>query len=304
MQLQRTLRFAIVPLLFCAPALFGLNARSAVSINGLDSNPCTPASPCRSFNVAIGVTSSGGEVIALDTAGYGPFIVGMPLTVSGAPGIHAALTVAGGNGITVAAGASDTVVIRNLTLIGAGGTNGIVDIASSDMTVIGCSVSGFSNDGILIQSTATNVSIQNSSVFENTAYGIDQAAGGSPHRILVSGSLVHFNQNGIRIEAAGSLVVTDSTISANFTNGVQADAGGGDCSITVKRCALVGNLYGVGVITTNPNVATAWLSANVLAFNEYGVANSSVTNTYGNNRFDFNFAGPVIGTAMVPAALH
>ena len=33
---------------------------------------CSLATPCRTFNAAIGVVNAGGEVVILDTAGYGP----------------------------------------------------------------------------------------------------------------------------------------------------------------------------------------------------------------------------------------
>src|SRR5438552_15899232 len=102
-------------LLVCALAVpaFALNNRSAVSVNGNDANPCTPASPCRSFGAAIAQTNPGGEIIALDSAGYGPFSLSVPLTISGAPGVHAAITATSGIAIQVAAlGANDRVILR------------------------------------------------------------------------------------------------------------------------------------------------------------------------------------------------
>src|SRR2546425_5050331 len=103
-----------------APAAFALNNRSAVSVNGSDLNPCTVASPCRSFTAAMAQTNPGGEIIALDSAGYGPFIVSQAVTVSGAPGVHAALTALTGTAIAVAAAGTDHVSLRNLVLIAGG----------------------------------------------------------------------------------------------------------------------------------------------------------------------------------------
>src|SRR5438128_7296523 len=115
----------IVFLLCLAPAALASNTRSAVSVNGSDANPCTPASPCRSFGAAMAQTNPGGEIIALDSAGYGPFTVSMSVTISGAPGVHAAISVTSGTGITVSAGVSDKIILRNLVLIGTGGFYGI-----------------------------------------------------------------------------------------------------------------------------------------------------------------------------------
>src|SRR5437868_13874179 len=82
---------AFFAFLALSPAAIALNNRSAVSVTGLDSNTCSVASPCRSFGVALVATADGGEVVALDSAGYGPFSVGQNVTVSGAPGLHAAI---------------------------------------------------------------------------------------------------------------------------------------------------------------------------------------------------------------------
>src|SRR5438552_17395511 len=107
-------------LLVCALAVpaFALNNRSAVSVNGSDLNPCTVASPCRSFGAAIAQTNPGGEIVALDSGGFGPFNVPMSVTVSGAPGVHAAITVTVGDAIDINAAATDAVTIRNLVIIG------------------------------------------------------------------------------------------------------------------------------------------------------------------------------------------
>src|SRR5438067_11312068 len=88
-------------------AHFSLAAqRTFVASSGNDANPCTRDLPCRSFATAIASTSPNGEVVALDSAGYGPFTVTQSVAIIGAPGVHAAITVPSGNGIAVSAGAS------------------------------------------------------------------------------------------------------------------------------------------------------------------------------------------------------
>jgi len=105
----------IISLIVSATA-FAQNNRSAVSVNGSDLNLCTTVSPCRSFGVALAHTSAGGEVIAFDSGGYGPFTINQSVSVIGAPGVHAALTASSSHGIDVAAGASDSVKIRGLNV--------------------------------------------------------------------------------------------------------------------------------------------------------------------------------------------
>ena len=57
--------------------------RTFVSAAGSDSNPCSFAAPCRHFQAAVNATSAGGEVDALDPAGYGPITISQAITIEG-----------------------------------------------------------------------------------------------------------------------------------------------------------------------------------------------------------------------------
>src|SRR5438045_8844983 len=112
-------------LLFATAILAQVN-RAAVSVNGVDGNPCSPASPCRSINYALSQTNAGGEIIVLDSGGYGAFTVTKSVSVEAAPGVHAGITAASGTAISINAGASDKLVLRGLSLSGVGtGSAGI-----------------------------------------------------------------------------------------------------------------------------------------------------------------------------------
>src|ERR1700688_1428627 len=111
----------------------GLNAlpahaqsnRTFVSGHGSDSNPCSIALPCRSFAFAITQTNAGGELAVLDTAGYGSVTITKAVSIINQDGVEAGITATSGDGITIAAGTTDVVNLRGLTLVGGGGTNGI-----------------------------------------------------------------------------------------------------------------------------------------------------------------------------------
>jgi len=49
--------------------------RTFVASTGNDAAPCSLAQPCRGFARAITQTNAGGEVIVLDSAGYGPVTI-------------------------------------------------------------------------------------------------------------------------------------------------------------------------------------------------------------------------------------
>ena len=52
-----------------------MQARSYVASNGLDTNDGKLATPCRSIGAALAQTNPGGEIIVLDSAGYGAAVI-------------------------------------------------------------------------------------------------------------------------------------------------------------------------------------------------------------------------------------
>ena len=92
----------------------GSAQRSFVSANhGNDANPCTVTLPCRNFAAAIAQTVAGGEVIVLDSGGYGPVTIGQSVSIIAPAGIYAGITATSGNAIIQTCGAGtayDTVV--------------------------------------------------------------------------------------------------------------------------------------------------------------------------------------------------
>ena len=70
-----------------------LPQRTFVASYGVDTSACSLASPCRSFAVAISKTNPTGEVIVLDSAGYGPVTITQSVTITAPPGVYAGITV-------------------------------------------------------------------------------------------------------------------------------------------------------------------------------------------------------------------
>src|SRR5262249_39544488 len=110
---------------------YALSNRTFVSGTGSDSNPCSLAAPCRSFEGALVQTSPGGEIAVLDTAGYGAVLINKAISIVNQDGGEAGVTVTSGDGITVAAGPSDVVNLRGLTLVGGGGPMGSPSIPAA-----------------------------------------------------------------------------------------------------------------------------------------------------------------------------
>jgi hypothetical protein len=115
LNLSRVFTFALVSLL-ATVAAHAQPARTFVSSTGSDANDCSRPTPCRNFQRGHDAVVSGGEVVALDSAGYGAVNVTKSVTITG-EGVHAAATSpsGGGNAVTVN-GTGITVVLRNIQI--------------------------------------------------------------------------------------------------------------------------------------------------------------------------------------------
>jgi hypothetical protein len=286
---------ALVTLLFISSSLFAQNNRSAVSVGGSDLNTCTTVDPCRSFGVAMSHTNAGGEIIALDTAGYGPFIVNKAVTVSGAPGVHAAITTTSGTGISVNAAGTDHVVLRNLVLIGAGGSSGIDINPAGEVRVIGCTIRGFQSFGI--QASSGNLTVDHSAIIDNVgAFGIDvgntNPATTTHH--TVTNTLIQGNNTGLAAEQHTAVVMANCTITGN-NSGAQSVSNSGtgavNADLALESCTIAHNSGGVFAGSSGGNnLARVFISQNVIAFNGTGVSKSgsAVVSSFNNNRFVLN----------------
>src|ERR1700739_2946594 len=156
-------------------------ARTFVSTAGSDANlasNCGPTTPCRTFGVALSDTSAGGEIVVLTSGGYGPAPITITQSVSiSAEGVHAAVSVASGDGITINAPGA-TVELRGLTLVGVGGTNGVHVVNAASVVLSGLTISGFQYgiDAAVPSSSATGpfptIYVRGSRIQGNSVAGI------------------------------------------------------------------------------------------------------------------------------------
>ena len=119
--------------------------RTFVASNGNDANPCSLVLPCRTFGAAIMQTGAGGEVIVLDSAGYGPVTIAQDVSIIAPEGVYAGVSVPSGTGIAIT-GISN-VLLRGLTINGTGGGTGIHMTANGSLTIDRCVISNFISFG-------------------------------------------------------------------------------------------------------------------------------------------------------------
>ena len=78
--------------------------RAFVASFGSDTNTATNcgfANPCRGFSAALTVTDSGGEIVALDAAGYGAVTIDKSVSLVANPGFYAGISASVGDGVTI-----------------------------------------------------------------------------------------------------------------------------------------------------------------------------------------------------------
>src|SRR5262245_53763163 len=79
-------------LLVAAAASAAPPQRTFVASYGNDAWPCSLGQPCRGFQAAINAVAPGGEVVALDSAGYGAMEIHKSASIIVPSGVHAGLS--------------------------------------------------------------------------------------------------------------------------------------------------------------------------------------------------------------------
>jgi len=255
--------------------------RTFVASTGVDTNPCTITAPCRGFATAVSKTNPDGEVIVLDSAGYGPVTVAQSVSIIAPPGVYGGISVFSGNGITVS-GSGITVVLRGLTINGqGGGISGISFTQGTALTVEDCEIMHFST-GVDISAPNSRVGIQNTRTRDMTGYGIYTT--GST-LVSIEGANV-----GAGISANnGSLV----TIANSRVEGIHASsASGGYTDVLVTRSTISNADRGISVLAFGGSFARVVSDGN--AFNEVqtafkfeGFGGTEIIYSPGNNAVGF-----------------
>jgi hypothetical protein len=267
-------RFFVASILLCA-ATIPIDAdafarRTFVSSTGDDGNVCNVTGPCRSFATAIAQTNIGGEVVVLDSAGYGSVIITQSVSLIAPPGVYAGISVfAPDAGVFVNAGASDKVVLRGLSISGQGGMHGIVVGSAAEVSIENCVVSHMTGTGIFVYPALVSPSIQirNTSVRSNGEMGLWMVAG-TPTVLVVDSEFVLNGYTpllggpkpGINING-GTLNAQRIVVASNAQFGIAAAPDVGLTVVaTISDSTIVGNNAGVLVASPLADGGTASLT--------------------------------------------
>jgi hypothetical protein len=193
-------------------AAFAQASQTWVSGVGDDVNPCSRTAPCKTFQGAISKTAAGGEISALDSAGFGAVTITKSITINGM-GLGAGVLVSGTNGIIINAGANDVVRLIHLQINGLNGSTtniGIRHVAGGSLIVDDVLVQGF---GTGIETTLGNSIVTRSLIVRNTSFGL-KVLGGS---MTVENTTLTRNNVGVQADGTGTLRLSNTDIYGNQT---------------------------------------------------------------------------------------
>jgi hypothetical protein len=211
---------------------------------GNDGNDGSRGSPKRNFQAAHNAVAAGGQIVVLDTAGYGQLTITKSLAVTVPPGVNGFVTVTGNNNaITLNSGALSRVSLRGLIIEGGGsrestGTGpgfGIYVTSVGTLTVEDCTIRNFL-DGLpfLPSNNEAHLAVYNSSV-RNCRYGIDvQAKNNNFSEAFISGC--RLEDTGDAIYSTNAYVAVDDSVVANSTTGLHCGAGDLRAYIAANNC--------------------------------------------------------------------
>lgn len=239
-----------------ASSAFAQATRTWVSGVGDDANPCSRTAPCKTWAGAISKTAEGGEIDALDPAGYGGVTITKSITLSGVGTNASILIPAASTGIIVNAGATDIVIIRNLNLHGVGtAANGIRFIAGGELHVEDSSINATAGQAI-VQENATGTTsylfVKNTAIRNNAGGGIHiRPAGTGIANVVLDRVTVAGNLRGIRVEGGSNVTISNSSVIGSDNSGVVGQATAGDprpIRLHIDSC-VISNSGGTGAFS-------------------------------------------------------
>lgn len=272
---------ALILSMLTTTSAMAVGQRTFVASYGDDLNPCTLQLPCRAFPAAVLQTNPGGEVIVLDSAGYGPVTITKAVSIIAPLGVYAGMSpTAGVDGIVVAAGPSDKVVLRGLTINGQGGNRGILVTSAGEVYIEQCTVTNMTQSGIQING-GTHIHIRSSAALSNQGAGLYVNAVATA-AYVVDSQFTRNQMNGVEL-GAGTLHASRINANDNGLSGVLGFpvAPGSTASATISDSVMSGNAQAGAYVQTNAVGVTARMavvrstaSRNYIGFGSYTTGGS------------------------------
>jgi len=249
---------------------------------GSDANSGSRGSPKRTFQAAHDAVAAGGQIVVLDTAGYGQLTITKSLAVTVPPGVNGFVTVTDSSldGIAINAGSTDTVSLRGLIVEYSGpqnfsdsNTGGIYTTSVGNLAIEDCTVRNFYNGIVCAAVVSTNLYVHNCTVRGCNTVGLSISANTADAAINVFAT------------------VADCRIEANQNDGVFVSSQNGTTDVTLTGCFVSGNL-GIGILASGLSAHdVVRVSDCTITSNAYGVVvgNNGQMLSRGNNTLENNY---------------
>lgn len=233
--------FAVVLFMLTIPSLVRAESiRTWVSGVGDDANTCSRTAPCKTFAGAILQTSTGGEINAVTSGGFGGVTITKSVTIDGA-GTQASIVASGITGIsiniTAAADGSKTVRLRNLSINGTGsGKTGLKVIAGRRVYVEHVLIDGFDDHGILVEAMVARLFVSDTTIRSIGKSGIHVSPlGNSPFvSVFVQRSSLIGTFHALNVNRGSRVTIRDSSLTGNRQGFLAAERS----EVTATNCVL------------------------------------------------------------------
>lgn len=237
--------FALVPSLCLAQA-----TRTWVSGVGDDANPCSRTAPGKTFAGAISKTAVGGVISILDPGGFGTVTITKAITIGGET-FEGSILTPGAHGVVITAGTNAVVILRNLSIEGAGtGRSGVLINSAKAVHIVNCRIIGCLESGIRLSSLASNIQVyvKDTDIRECRPAGIWLSPTSSAS-VVIEKSSINGCDGGMMIGPKVKVSITDASLCGNKGAGILIGDGG---KLMLSGSTVSGNLIGI----QNSGIAT------------------------------------------------
>jgi hypothetical protein len=265
----RNILLTSAALLFSAASISAATttiAHTWVSGSGSDTNPCTFASPCLTFQGALSNTSAGGLITAKDAGDFGQVSISKSVTIDGSN--LGSITISGNND-AIYITTSVNVTLRNLTINGLGSLfYGIYDRDGGTLIVNNCDLENIAFAGVSF-SGAGNLTVENSRIESfiggGATIGIEIAANAAQYVVVkntvIDASPISAGNYGLVISSGAGFVqasLQNVTIMGAGLEAVYAQTG----NTQITGSVITQSNYGVVANGATISVASSMITAN------------------------------------------
>lgn len=251
--------------LLALPSISEAITRTWVSSTGNDANACTRSSPCATFSGALSKTTAGGEINCVDAGHYGQVIIDKAVTIDCAGTFGSLIAPNAAMGIQILAGATDVVIIRNLSIRGepgASGNEGIRYTSGKALHVENVTISGTAGACIEVGADSATLLTVDNATLTDCGSGVgaftSSTTAGNTQVVNINNTRILNTVNGVAADNGSRVAIRDSTIYFNSRGVLQSNIFGTALGSTVT---VVNSTFGYSSVEALRSVSGDFILA-------------------------------------------